>query len=39
LHLLRLKAEGAPPGRAVAEVARRWRFQRQRVYSWWVEST
>jgi 16S rRNA (cytidine1402-2'-O)-methyltransferase len=36
-ELSRLKAEGQPPGKAVAQVVRRWRLPRQVVYGWWVE--
>ena len=38
-ELARLKAEGVSPGRAVAQVARRWRVTRRQVYTWWVESS
>ena len=35
--LRRLKEDGVPPSRAVAQVARRWRLPRPQVYGWWIE--
>ena len=35
--LRRLKEDGVPPSRAVAQVARALRLPRRQVYGWWIE--